>query len=234
MFPNGLSKAFTLSYDDGTAQDARFTEIINKYGLKCTFNLNSGTMRNPEYRERNGAEVTRLSFAQAKEIYAGHEIAAHTVTHPRLETLAPDAIGREVADDRTSLGEVFGAEVIGMAYPFGTYNEATLDELKKQRVCYSRTTKSTHGFDLPEDFLLWHPTCHHKDEDLFTLANAFLRLKTDKPAVFYLWGHSFEFDTENNPLNCWRRFEDFCRIISGFDDVWYATNGDIFRASRGV
>ena len=41
-FPEGKSKAFTLSYDDGVRQDKRFVKILNKYGLKSTFNLNSG------------------------------------------------------------------------------------------------------------------------------------------------------------------------------------------------
>ena len=38
---NGKNKAFTFSFDDGVLQDIRFIELINKYGLKCTFNLNS-------------------------------------------------------------------------------------------------------------------------------------------------------------------------------------------------
>ena len=41
-FPNGLMKALTLSYDDGTEQDVQLVEIMNRYGLKGTFNLNGG------------------------------------------------------------------------------------------------------------------------------------------------------------------------------------------------
>ena len=35
-------KALTFSYDDGVTQDKRLIKILNKYGLKCTFNINSG------------------------------------------------------------------------------------------------------------------------------------------------------------------------------------------------
>jgi hypothetical protein len=42
LFPNGLSKALTLSYDDGVEQDIRLVGIMNKYGLKGTFNLSGG------------------------------------------------------------------------------------------------------------------------------------------------------------------------------------------------
>lgn len=41
-FPEGRKKAVTLSYDDGVEQDMRLVEVMEKYGLKGTFNLNSG------------------------------------------------------------------------------------------------------------------------------------------------------------------------------------------------
>ena len=42
LFPGGLKRALTLSYDDGVEQDVRLIEIMNRHGLKGTFNLNSG------------------------------------------------------------------------------------------------------------------------------------------------------------------------------------------------
>ncbi len=41
---DGKKKAVTFSYDDGVVYDRRLVGIFNKYGLKCTFNLNSGIM----------------------------------------------------------------------------------------------------------------------------------------------------------------------------------------------
>ena len=38
---DGKTKVLTLSYDDGVVQDIRLIEIMNKYGLKGTFNINS-------------------------------------------------------------------------------------------------------------------------------------------------------------------------------------------------
>ena len=37
-----MRKIFLLSFDDGTIWDKRFVELLNKYGMKATFNLNSG------------------------------------------------------------------------------------------------------------------------------------------------------------------------------------------------
>ena len=41
-FPGGKIKTLTLSYDDGVEQDEKLVDLMVKYGLKGTFNLNSG------------------------------------------------------------------------------------------------------------------------------------------------------------------------------------------------
>jgi hypothetical protein len=42
--------------------------------------------------------------------------------------------------------------------------------------------------------------------------------------VFYLWGHSYEFDNNDN----WYVMENFLKAISGKEDTWYATNMEIY------
>ena len=42
--------------------------------------------------------------------------------------------------------------------------------------------------------------------------------------LFYLWGHSYEFDVQNN----WHIIEDFCEKMGGREDIWYATNMEIY------
>ena len=84
--------------------------------------------------------------------------------------------------------------------------------------------------DLPKNFLTWHPTCHHDDPKLFELLDNFLNHKEhwvfpfNKPMVFYLWGHSYEFKDNNN----WDRIETFSQKAGGNKDVWYATNIEIY------
>ena len=42
--------------------------------------------------------------------------------------------------------------------------------------------------------------------------------------LFYIWGHSFEFDKNNN----WELLDEFCSKLAGHDDIWYATNMEIY------
>ena len=164
-FPDFKTKALTLSYDDGTVHDRRMVGILNRYGIKCTFNLNSGIL---------GAGG-RISREEAAELYRGHEIAVHTLTHPRLDCVSTAEAAREILLDRQNLEEITGGIVDGMAYPYGLYD--TNGEPETAALCgirYARTTLSTHGFGLPKDFLRWNPTCHHADSSFAELAGRFL------------------------------------------------------------
>ena len=89
---------------------------------------------------------------------------------------------------------------------------------------YARTTKSTYSFDLQEDLLQFNPTVYHLEFDrMMELGEEFLKLKPDRPQLFYIWGHSYEFDY----YDTWDKFESFCRMMSGRDDIFYGTNREI-------
>lgn len=225
LLKDGKRKVLTFSYDDGTTQDIRLIEIFNKYGLKGTFNVNSGAFL-ADSSKRKGAG--RLTWDEAEKLFcnSAHEVAVHTLTHPWIAEIKSHEVIKEVIEDRKNIEKHFGSIARGMAYPFGCYTAETLEVLKLCGVVYSRTVKSTHDFRFPENWLELHPTCHHGDAQLMTLADKFLN---EEPAwdlcnMFYVWGHSFEFDTHNN----WELIEEFAKKVSGKADVWYATNIEIY------
>ena len=220
MFPNGKMKALTLSYDDGVEQDIKLLEILNRYGIKAAFNLNSGIQTGASRFVKGEITVKRLNISVLPEIYKGHEIAVHTLTHPRLETHDEETVINEIGQDKINLERIFNTKIHGMAYPFGTYNDDVVKLVKKSGLSYARGVKSTYGFDIPDDLLTYQPTIHHNDPSLMKYAEDFINLKPDKPQVFYVWGHSYEFEVDNN----WKVIEDFCSLISGKDDIYYATN----------
>ena len=82
-------KFITFSFDDGTVQDRDTVRLLNKYGIRGTFNLNSGLFGNVHSIQRYNKTVdhTELTAEEAKELYKGHEIAVHTRTHPKLQNL---------------------------------------------------------------------------------------------------------------------------------------------------
>ena len=228
-FPNGRSKALTLSYDDGVVEDIRLIELMNRYGLKGTFNINSSHFLEADYKPRTDrAYGRRLSREEAIELYqnSGQEIALHAHTHPFLETLPPAQVAYEVMKNREALEGMFGGIIDGMAYPYGTTSDAVVEVLKSCGVLYSRTTVSSQKFDLPTDWLRMPATCHHRNPELMDLADLFLKKEIKwHSQLFYLWGHSYEFERDGN----WEVIEDFAKKMGGRNNVWYATNKEIYQ-----
>ena len=224
MYPNGKLKALTFSYDDGVVSDKKLVPILNRYGLKCTFNLNSGIMTHANNWDYLGFRVMRMNVAEIGHLYDGHEIAAHCLTHADLIYQDDDTVRNEILVDRENLKRLFGQEIRGMAYPVGYYDGRVEKLVAECGIRYSRTTVSTHAFDIPKNLIAYHPTCHHNDEDLFDLAKRFIELEADRPQVFYVWGHSYEYDAQNN----WDRLEAFCELMAGREDIYYCTNAQAF------
>jgi len=224
-FPNGLLKALTLSYDDGVEQDARLLEIMNQHGLKGAFNLNSSQFA-PEGTVYPAGQIHRRMTEKAiVDLFAhsGQEVAIHACYHGDLPALPTAHAVWQVVRDKEQLENTFGRIIRGMAYPYGTYSAELAKTLKDCGVAYARTVESTHRFDIPTNWLTMPATCHHKDPELMNLAKAFAEGKPYRPQLFYLWGHSYEFEAANN----WHVIEQFAEYIGGRADIWYATNIEI-------
>ena len=223
-------KAVTFSYDDGVTQDVRLIELLNKYNLKCTFNLNSQLLGTGKIVKRRGKNVShyKIQPIDVKKVYEGHEIAVHTLSHPNLVNCYEEEIIRQVEKDRLALSELAGYEVVGMAYPSGMINcdDRVADVIRKHTgVKYARTISDTNNFDVQEDLLQYHPTVYHLNfEKMMALGQAFIDLKPEKPQVFYIWGHSYEMDYSED---YWLQLEEFFKLISNREDIFYGTNKEV-------
>ena len=226
-FPEFKDKAVTLSYDDGVAQDKRLIEIMSRYSLKGTFNLNSG-MFGRIATHTSG----RMTTEEALRLYteSGNEVAVHGYKHISLADVDSAVAINDIIEDRKALEALFGRVIKGMAYANGSYNDSVVEQLKLCGIHYARTTESTRDFKLPKDWLRLGATCHHNDPRLMELAEKFVTFSVGEyhwrnyPRMFYLWGHSYEFDNDNN----WNVIEEFAKYVGGREDIWYSTNGEIY------
>ena len=226
----GKKKAVTFSFDDGDTQDQRLIEIFNKYGLKCTFNLNSELLGKAQSLVREERTVAHVHPRpeEIRAIYEGHEVAAHTLTHPFLPNQTDEEVIRQVECDRQNLSELVGYEVVGLAYPCGgqNHNERVARLIAENTgIKYARTIVSTESTAPQSDLYRFHPTCHAMWEGLVPLAKAFLENDPKEDSLLYVWGHSFEFDMRPG---AWAQFEAFCKLISNRGDVFYGTNRECF------
>lgn len=227
----GKRKAVTFSYDDGVTQDIRLIELLNKYGLKCTFNLNSELLgkRGILIRENQRISHYKIHPEDVKYVYEGHEVAVHTLTHPNLTTLNEKEIIRQVEQDRLNLCELVGYEVEGMAYPCGgvNNNDEVAEIIKNDTgICYCRTITDTDSFDMQKNLYRFNPNVYHimEYERLMKMGEEFVSMKTEIPQIFYIWGHSYEMDFHPE---YWNKLEEFFALISNRNDIFYGTNAEV-------
>ena len=231
-FPEGKIKAVTFSYDDGVLADIRLAEIFNAHGLRGTFNINSGL-----------SGTNKLSIEQIKEhiLDAGHEVALHGKYHIASGAATPINCIKDALFCRLELEQAFNTIIRGMAYPDsgirnfanGNSYENVRSSLVSLGVAYSRTLgQDSDSFRLPLDWYAWVPTAHHNNASIFEYIDKFNAVDENCypypsgkwPRLMYVWGHSYEFDRNNN----WDRIEAICDKLGGRDDTWYATNIEIY------
>lgn len=201
-------KFFILSFDDGTVHDKRLVELLNRYGIPGTFNLNSGL--EDFVWEYEGKPVVRQHLADTAQQYQGHEIASHSLTHPRLDTLYPPQLRREVEEDCMALKKIFAIKELGFGVPFTACGEREIRIIRKY-VRYIRLSEYADSFVLPPD--PYHIPIHalYNDPDVREKIARFAR--NDLPvSLFVLAGHSYELEF----LNHWEYMEDLLRYIKSF------------------
>lgn len=215
LYPYGKSKAFNVTYDDGVLQDIRFVEMLNKYNLKGTFNLNSALIENEfEWVHENGCVVKRLSKERVLSLYNGHEIASHTLTHPFMDNLTETEILYELREDKKNLESLFDREIKGFALPFEYYSDVIEACVKNCGFEYARISEESLSFKPQTDYYRWKATVFHTDDRLEELAQKFI-VADEELALFQIVGHSYDLDIEN----MWDRIENVFKAISSQNDI---------------
>lgn len=214
VYPGGKKRIVTFSYDDGNLNDERLIALFNAYGVKGTFHLNGGRSR--LLNEQDPEKLCAL--------YAGHEVSCHTFQHGWPARMPMQSVVNETMEDRKWLEGIFGYPIIGMSYPSGSYSADAIAAMRACGIVYGRTVKSTMNFPLPENFMEWHPSCHHRDA--LPLCDRFIRDLDSEwtHPLFYIWGHSHELRNEED----WAHIEEILKKLANNDKIWYATNIEIY------
>ena len=225
-WPGFRRKALTFSYDDGMRNDRRLVALLSRHGMRGTFNLNSGNLS----ADDAAPDAWHVRASEVASLYAGHEVAVHGLRHESWNVTLPAVAALDVARDRLALEALVGHPVEGSAYPCGEHSKGPAADtaLRACGIVHARVVAPCGDFAVPRDFLDWHPTLHHVSEELDATAKRFLDAPdgaAEEPSLLYVWGHSFEFGTEED----WARMEKFCAAFDGRDDVWRATNLEICR-----
>ena len=228
LFPKGKTKALILSYDDGRTEDRQFVQLMNKYHLVGTFHLNSNKLGNAKY----------LNKEEIKDLFNGHEVSVHSANHPNLPDISKIDVTYEILEDRKELERLVGYPVRGMAYPFGNTNDAVIEAINGLGIEYARTVGDSYNFEIPKDFLRWHPTIHQfakaywepqqPEKDKKELAQFYKTIddfmNAQELAVLDIWGHSWELGDDQKK---WDETEKFFKLLANNSNIYYAKQIDL-------
>jgi peptidoglycan/xylan/chitin deacetylase (PgdA/CDA1 family) len=218
-----MKKYLVLSFDDGTIYDRRFIELLNKYNIPATLNLNSGLGDFVWYYD-NQFPIERLKLEECGNMFDGHEIASHTLTHPYLTSLSFDELIHQVNDDVNNLERIFNRKVESFGVPFTECNEREIDIIKNQTpIKYMRLsyTKDKYDFSIPHDKYHFGVNALYNDLDIYNQIKVFADNKLDK-SIFIIAGHSYEFEVNNH----WDYIENLLKYVKLFNEFEIVTFRD--------
>lgn len=142
-------KFFTISFDDGIEQDKKIIKLMQKYGIRGTFNISSGLFGQKTYIKRifdlgykevkslgkkrnNYVDHMIMNLEESQQVYGAPnvEVASHGAHHVNQTKITKEEADKEIAKDIQGLSEIFGYQVVGHAFPFGSYNNNVIDTLR--------------------------------------------------------------------------------------------------------
>ena len=231
LFPEGKTKAVILSYDDGAMQDRQLVALLNKHNLIGTFHLNSNKLGTDSY-------YNYLNKEEIKDLFKGHEVSVHSANHPNLPDISKVDVIYEIVEDRKELERLVGYPVRGMAYPFGNTNDAVIEAIKGTGIEYARTVGDSYNFEIPKDYLRWHPTIHQfgkaywetnqPEKDKKELAQFYKTIddfmNTKELALLDIWGHSWEMGSDQKK---WEEAEKFLKLLANKPTIYYTKQIDV-------
>lgn len=249
-----FKKYFTVSFDDGLEQDKKTIELMRKYGIKGTFNLNSGLLgqksdiqymgqygiANVEKgRHKRGiwkyADADRIPADEIRQVYEGMELCTHGVHHVYMSKLSADELRDELLRDREALQRYTALPVVGHAFPFGKTSRTVEQVLKENGFLYARGIKSVKAkrqFAFPENPLNFRPTCWHIEGDVEKLLDQFIAAEpTDSNMLFYLWGHGYEFEFASHKT-LYTVYERMFDKLACHDEIIKCTNAEAFSSNQ--
>jgi peptidoglycan/xylan/chitin deacetylase (PgdA/CDA1 family) len=130
-------KAVVITFDDGYQNNYMDAyEILKKYGVKATIFI---------ITERIG-ESGYLTESEIKDMLASGciEFGSHTKTHTDLRLFLSDET--EITDSKSKIEAIFSRRALSIAYPYGYFNERTIDLAIRAGYQYGFTTNPGRYF----------------------------------------------------------------------------------------
>lgn len=216
-------KYFIFSIDDGTVYDKKVIDILNKYHFKGTFNLNSGLEDFVWYLD--DMPIKRLNLFENRDLYKGHEVASHSLTHPHLTSCNGEHIVYEVGEDIDRLEKIFDYRIKTFAFPFEDFDERCIATIKYIRdIKCIRVSAINPSFLFPKDL-------HHIEITSLDISDAIEKMeifKEREDGLFIFVSHSYDFEVNGT----YSLLDALCQTISQNKDIKVITMSELYNIMK--
>lgn len=191
-----------FSFDDYDEKNERIADIFDKYGIKCTFFIET---------------ALKDARDQIEQFHKrGHHIGAHTIHHVQdMKLLNSVECMSEIDGCKKMIESITKEPCEVFAYPRGRYNEEVINQLKIAGFKYSRTTlvlnvKSDDPFRQHTTIHLFPNRKEYVGRDIETLFNFYFDDVKKNGGILSIWGHAEELDK----YNLWELLEKMVKQIA--------------------
>lgn len=142
-----------ITFDDGYQDNYSLAyPLLKKLGVPFTVYVTTGFIDNKLPMWWYPDEHLGISYGELKQLDAAPlcTIGAHSMNHPKLDTLTREQQYQEIAESKQALEDILGHKIRHFSFPHGAYNEETLDichELGFQTVVKAWGEALRHGED---------------------------------------------------------------------------------------
>lgn len=185
--------------------------------------------------------LTEEQLDAKRTMYAGHEIANHSDTHPQMVgkdsttgefLFTEEECINDIVLGKEKLEKVFGYEVVGLAWPFTI--PSTRPNIRKhvrENYIYARGSGDSYNFNIPASFVdEWTFTIYEAryKGGLLEYTRKYQTYDSDALSLFSVWGHSFDFTNGTNPAITYAEYDEFLTLCKTID-MWNPTCADYVR-----
>lgn len=156
-------KPVVITFDDGYTDQLRAFDALARHNMKATFYIiTSGEATrwcigvDRRYDQNPGCGDAYMNWDEISQLdHSGLiEIAAHTADHLNLPTLSPQLQQFQINQSKSSLETRLGHPIHHFAYPYGAFNQTTVELIKQSGFLTAVTTMPGSHHDLGSIFTL--------------------------------------------------------------------------------
>jgi peptidoglycan/xylan/chitin deacetylase (PgdA/CDA1 family) len=131
-----------ITFDDGYKDFLQVAvPALEDLGFSATVFAVGGMLGRENDWEHDYTPRPRLKLLEAEDLREvsrrGMEVGAHGMSHVKLASLGPEQLEEEVKGSRRLLSEMLGEEVEGFSYPYGSFDSAALEAVRRAGYTYA-------------------------------------------------------------------------------------------------